>query len=229
MKIGILMTGHALPSLIERRGDYDAMFAELLDGYGFSFVRFDVVDGEFPDSPEAADGWLITGSKHGAYEDHPWIAPLEQLIRDIAASGRPLVGVCFGHQIIAQALGGKVEKFGGGWSVGRQAYRIDGKLLHMNAWHQDQVAQAPAGAHVIGQSDFCANAAMAIGDTILTIQPHPEFDADILGTIAEERGRGVVPDALLEIAKADLDKSTDRMAFAERIAAFFKATAKAEV
>lgn len=229
MKIGILMTGHALPSLIARRGDYEAMFADLLAGHGFDFLSFHVVDGDFPEGPEAADGWLITGSRHGAYEDHAWIPPLEALIRDIAASGRPLVGVCFGHQIIAQALGGKVVKYPDGWSVGRQAYTIEGELLHMNAWHQDQVVEIPAGAQVIGQSDFCANAALAIGDTILTIQPHPEFDADILGTIAEERGRGVVPEALLEQAKADLNLPTDRMDFAGRIAGFFKAAARAEV
>ena len=77
MKIGILMTGHALPSLIERRGDYDAIFAEMLAGYGFDFENFAVVDGQFPDGPTDADGWLITGSKHGAYEDLPWIPPLE--------------------------------------------------------------------------------------------------------------------------------------------------------
>lgn len=226
MKIGILMTGHALPSLIDRRGDYDAIFAEMLAGHGFAFDNYAVVDGQFPTNAEAADGWLITGSKHGAYEEHDWIPPLEALIREIAAAGRPLVGVCFGHQIIAQALGGKVVKFPGGWSVGRQAYKIEGEVLSMNAWHQDQVVEAPPGAQVIGRSDFCENAALAIGDTILTIQPHPEFDADILSAIAEERGRGVVPEALLERAKSDLDLPTDRMAFADRIARFFKAAMK---
>lgn len=229
MKIGILMTGHALPSLIERRGDYDAIFAEMLAGEGFAFENFAVVDGDFPSGPEAADGWLITGSKHGAYEDHAWIPPLEALIRDIAKAERPLVGVCFGHQIIAQALGGTVVKFPGGWSVGRQAYEIDGQSLSMHAWHQDQVIDLPPGAQVIGRSDFCANAALAIGDHILTIQPHPEFDADILSTIAEERGRGVVPEDLLAQAKADLEQPTDRMAFAARIARFFKAAQKSDL
>ncbi|MEM7073495.1 MAG: type 1 glutamine amidotransferase [Pseudomonadota bacterium] len=229
MKIGILMTGHALPSLIAQIGDYDAMFANLLAGHGFTFERYDVVDGQFPAGPDAADGWLITGSKHGAYEDHPWIPPLEALIRDIRAAGRPLVGICFGHQIIAQALGGKVVKFPGGWSVGRQAYEIEGDVLRMNAWHQDQVIEVPEGAQVIGRSDFCDNAAMTIGDTVLTIQPHPEFDTLILGTIIQERGTGVVPDDLLRQARADLDTPTDRAAFGQRIARFFLDHAKTEV
>ena len=107
---------------MDQTGDYDALFRDLLAGHGFDFVTFAVLDGEFPASVEDADAWLITGSRHGVYEDHDWIPPLEALIRKIDARRLPLVGVCFGHQIIAQALGGKVEKFKGGWSVG--AHRI---------------------------------------------------------------------------------------------------------
>lgn len=222
MKIGILMTGHALPDLIVQTGDYDAMFADMLDGHDFDFARFDVVDGQFPASPEICDGWIITGSKHGAYEAHPWIAPLEEFIRAVAATHRPLVGVCFGHQIIAQALGGKVEKFTGGWSVGRTDYQIDGETLSLNAWHQDQVVEPPEGAQVIGHSDFCQYAALTVGDSILTIQPHPEFTAHVLDTLIAKRGKGVVPDAQLQEAAAQLDTPTDSARFADRIAAHLK-------
>ena len=222
MKIGILMTGHAVPELLERTGDYDAMFARLLAGHGFTFATYNVVDEEYPEAPDACDGWLITGSKHGAYEDHPWIPPLEEFIRAVYADGRPMIGVCFGHQIIAQALGGKVIKYPGGWSVGRTEYTLDGETLALNAWHQDQVVELPQDAEVIGKSDFCANAAMVYGDRILTIQPHPEFGPDVVDDLIRLRGKGLVPDDLLEGASRGLDAPTDAARFADRMAAFFK-------
>lgn len=222
MKIGILMTGHAVPELQERTGDYDAMFARLLARHGFEFETYNVVDEQYPSAPDACDGWLITGSKHGAYEDHPWIPPLEDFIRAVYAAGRPMIGVCFGHQIIAQALGGKVIKYPGGWSVGRTEYDLDGETVALNAWHQDQVVEVPKDAKVIGKSDFCANAAMVYDDRILTIQPHPEFGPDIVEDLIRLRGKGVVPDDLLEGATARLGTPTDADRFAERMAAFFK-------
>ncbi len=114
MRIGILQTGLAPENLSPAMGDYPDMFARLLDGQGFTFQTWRVVEGEFPADVHAADGWLITGSRHGVYEDHPWIAPLEQFIRDAYAAHVPLVGICFGHQIVAQAMGGRVERFAGG-------------------------------------------------------------------------------------------------------------------
>lgn len=223
MKIGILVTGHAIPEFQEDYGgDYDAVFAHALRGHGFTFEGFNVVDNEFPSGADAADGWLITGSKHGAYEDHDWIPPLEQLIRDIYALGRPMVGICFGHQIIAQALGGTVEKWQGGWSVGHTTYDIEGAPMAVNAWHQDQVTKVPPGAKVIGRSDFCENAALVYDNRIYTVQPHPEFDARMVGQLLKTRGRGIVPDALLDDAETKLDHPIDSDKIVARMAEFLK-------
>jgi GMP synthase (glutamine-hydrolysing) len=223
MHIGILQTGRAPDALQAKLGDYPAMFERLFDGHGFTFTTWAVVDGDFPSGPEAADGWLITGSRHGAYEDHPWIPPLEDLIRRIRASGRPMVGICFGHQIIAQALGGRVEKVAGGWSVGRRHYDWEGEDLHLNAWHQDQVTRLPDGARVVARNDHCQAAALAYGDTILTVQPHPEFTAQAIDGLIRDRGPGIVPDDLLDEARRQLDRPTDSARIAGRLAAFLKA------
>jgi GMP synthase (glutamine-hydrolysing) len=225
MKIGILQTGHAPEEIQASLGDYEHMFHRLLGGHGFDFQTWNVVDNDFPEGPDAADGWLITGSKHGVYEDHPWLPPLEALIRAIHDSGKPLVGICFGHQVIAQALGGTVVKHPGGWIVGRQDYDFDGQALSLNAWHQDQVIDLPPGARVLASNPTCAYAALAYGDTILTVQPHPEFTAEAIDGLIIHRG-GAVPPELLNRARADLDKPTANAVLADRIAETFTKAAQ---
>jgi GMP synthase-like glutamine amidotransferase len=222
MKIAILQTGHLPDDLAGETSDYDRIFIDMLDGHGFGFDAYAVVDGIFPEGADAADGWLITGSRHGVYEDHPWIGPLERLIRDIHTRGLPLIGICFGHQIIAQALGGKVEKYPGGWAVGNTEYRLGEKVLALNAWHQDQVTELPEGARVLGGNAFCENAVLAYGDSIWSIQPHPEFTARFLEGLIKTRGPGVVPDARLAAAKSRLKLPDNNADIAAHMAAFFK-------
>lgn len=222
MLIGILQTGLAPDVLAPEMGDYPDMFARLLDGQGFTFRTWRVVDGEFPDTVKDADGWLITGSRHGVYEDHPWIPPLEDFIRAAYAARVPLVGICFGHQIVAQAMGGKVERYAGGWAVGATDYDFGGETIRLNAWHRDQVIEAPANATVIASNDFCANAALLYGDRALTVQAHPEFRPEFVDGLMKTRGKGVVPDDLMAKATARLDAPLNDKTMAGRIAAFFK-------
>lgn len=202
-------------------GDYANLFERLLDGQGFTFDIFSVVDGDFPDGPDICDGWLITGSKHGAYEDHPWIAPLETLIRDVYALGKPMIGVCFGHQIIAQALGGKVEKFSAGWAVGRQTYDWNGQTVALNAWHQDQVTRRPEGATPVASNAFCENAALVYGNKVFTVQAHPEFGGDVIAGLIKYRSASV-PAPLIAEAEAALDADVANAELARKMGHFFK-------
>ncbi|MFT6452945.1 MAG: GMP synthase (glutamine-hydrolyzing) [Halocynthiibacter sp.] len=223
MKIGILQCGHTPEAVAADHGDFDQMFMRLLGGHGFEFTTYNVVDMAFPAGPDAADGWLITGSRHGAYEDHAFIAPLSDLIRDIAAQKRPMVGICFGHQIIAQALGGKVEKYSGGWSIGREEYAFEGMgQISLNAWHQDQVITAPKGARTISTSPFCEHAALIYGQEIFTVQAHPELSPTIMTDyIKAKRADTIYPPEVIARAIAENAKSTDDARIATYIAEFF--------
>ncbi len=222
MKIGILMCGAFPQNLQELTGDFDVMFQSLLGGQEFTFETYSVFENQFPASVQDCDGWLISGSKFGVYDGHAWIAALEDFVREAIQVARPVVGICFGHQLVAQALGGTVEKFKGGWAIGRKIYEFGGVELPLNAWHQDQVTEIPAEAKVIGRSAFCENAMLAYGDTAFSVQAHPEYSHEFIKGLADTRGRGLVPDALLEQLEANLDLPLDQVMFAERIGQFFK-------
>lgn len=223
MRIGILKCGQSPEELRGDLGDYDTMFERLLAGRGFDFTSYHVERMEFPPDVHAAQGWLLTGSRHGVYEDHPFIPPLEEFIRTAYARHVPLVGICFGHQIIAQALGGTVTKHPGGWAVGAHDYDFGGEKVTLNAWHQDQVVVLPRDAQIVARNQFCENAALVYEDRAFTVQAHPEFDDAFIQGLIEHRGRGAVPKPLLDQARARMGTPRQSPGIADRIEAFFKA------
>ena len=231
MRIGILQCGHAPDSVQAKHGDFDVMFEALLHGHDFTYKTWDVVDNEFPLSVDDADGWLITGSKHGAYENHSFISPLSRLIKKIYAKETPMIGVCFGHQIIAQALGGKVDKFNRGWVVGRQEYTLGaGDSVALNAWHQDQVTCRPEDAEIIATNDFCKNAGLVYGRKAYTIQPHPEFSNKIMEDyLIARRFSPVYPKNLMDTAQSLTKVKIHTSTIAKDFAAFFKGNFEAKV
>ncbi len=224
MKIGLLICGHALEQVAQTHGDYAQWFKRLLGDYGFTFDTYYVVDMDFPKDVHDADGWLLSGSPHGAYEDHPFIPPLEDFIRKAYAEHIPMVGICFGHQLIAQALGGKVEKSDKGWAVGRHDYIFDDHGdIALNAWHQDQVMQVPDDAKVIASSDFCKHAGLVYDTRAYTIQPHPEFSNPVISEyITLRRNPEVYDDAMMDQALEHAKIDNDSEVLAREIADFFK-------
>ena len=187
MKIGILQADSVLEQFQPRHGDYPRMFMDLFgQAAGGAMPRFDVInalrDGPYP-SPAKCDAYVITGSRYSVYEDLPWLPGLVAFVRQALAAGRCLVGICFGHQLMAHFFGGRAER-APGWAVGVHGSRIlcneawmtpPADAVNLLSSHQDQVTQLPDGAKLIASNDFCPIAGFTWGGQVLTFQGHPEF------------------------------------------------------
>jgi GMP synthase-like glutamine amidotransferase len=204
MKIGIIECGPVPAPLQDTYISYPAMFEAQLQPllHGASFETISVVNGETLPAPDAFDAWLIPGSRHGVYDDLPWIEPLKNFIREVAQIKRPMAGVCFGHQIIAEALGGKVEKAAIGFRIGMERYETSlgdaaGSVM-MPAFHQDQIVMQPPDSDVVAQSAACAFAALRYTNApVFSVQFHPEFSraylADLIDCMSQQSAQPGLP------------------------------------
>ncbi len=230
MKIGVLAAGRPPRALQPRFGDYPAMFQTLLAGRGYAWATYDAPDGGIPDSPEACDAYIVTGAAAGVYDGDPWIADLLAFLR--AARGRAkLVGVCFGHQAMAQAFGGAAIKSPKGWGVGLHTYDVvrpagwmqtSARAVSLSASHQDQVVELPPDATVLAGSGFCPNGLVAYGNDAVSCQLHPEFAPAYSMALIEGRKGARIDAALAEAAIESLARPDDHVLVAGWIARFLE-------
>ncbi|MEZ8966011.1 type 1 glutamine amidotransferase [Vibrio breoganii] len=203
MKIGILTCGHVDSPLSDDHGQYaDMIEASLYEvNNEFTFQNYDATKGELPHHDEC-HGFIITGSVNNAYDDHPWILQLVDWIIRCEVLRRPLVGICFGHQLIARALGGTVQKSEKGWGLGSYEVKVTAQKKWMNlsvdsarllVSHQDQVTTVPRGVKVIASNEFCPNFMLVKDNHVLTVQGHPEFGVSFTEKLVEKRKHLITP------------------------------------
>ncbi|MEG0857968.1 MAG: amidotransferase [Pseudomonas sp.] len=198
LRICILETDVLRPELIGQYQGYGRMFEQLFTRQPIAaeFDVYNVMNGEYPADDQVFDAYLVTGSKADSFGDDPWIETLKAFLLARYQRGDKLLGVCFGHQLLALLLGGKSERASQGWGVGTHRYVMNAKAPWMSPQveeltllisHQDQVTRLPENATVIASSDFCPNAAYHIGDQVLCFQGHPEFIHDYSRALLELR------------------------------------------
>lgn len=223
MRIGILETDTVDKNIREQQGSYADMFQRLflsIDN-NIEFRVYQVIEGEYPENINECSAYLITGSQSSAYENILWIDQLCQYIVQLNKYKIKLIGICFGHQVIAQALGGRVEKSEKGWGVGKTIcdvwlikpwMRVPGEdvadQFSLLVTHQDQVTGLPDGAECIAGNDFCEIASFQIAEHILSFQGHPEFSVDYLMYLMNKR-RDLIGEskysAAIESMKTEVD------------------------
>jgi GMP synthase-like glutamine amidotransferase len=180
--------------LLECDAGYREMFAALLPQAAFTY--YEAHKGRLPASADECEAWLCSGSKYSAYDAHDWIAALAGFIKELKSSGTPFVGICFGHQMLAHALGGEVAKAKQGWGVGV----LDLQVLKTESWmqparpvvrlqhmHQDQVQRLPEGSVLLGRSPHCEVGMFRVGETMLGVEGHPEFTPEFAEALIRAR------------------------------------------
>lgn len=195
MRLGLLICGQVAPAAQGPGGDYPQLFASLFADHDVSWVPVDLTAGERPGSARDADGWISTGSPSSVYDELAWMPDAVSFVRDLLEAEVPYVGDCFGHQMLAVALGGTVERAEIGWRVGVQRYRVTepqpwmtppAESFRLIASHQDQVTEVPPGATVFADGPLCPVAGLAYGSAI-SFQGHPEFTPELSRLLTLDR------------------------------------------
>ena len=234
MKVAILECDDVLDKFQPQFGHYRDMIRRMFlrndvaDDGALEFHNFSCRQGQYPEYIDNYDFYITTGSKASVYDDAPWIAQLIDFVRQLDRRGKKLIGICFGHQIIAMARHGMVEKSARGWGIGVAVNRIVATPAwmretqdHLNiiVSHQDQITVLPEDALVIAESDFCPFFMVQWSDHFLSIQGHPEWNRAYAGALINER-RALFTTGQMAAGLQSLDMKPDNEQFARWILDF---------
>jgi len=220
VKVCILDNDHLDPAVADTYVSYGAMTETMFAAAGvpWQFDRFDTMLGRYPDSFDDYDAVLLTGSKADSFSNEPWVQELRRRVTALLQQRKKLLGICFGHQLIAHCLQAQVGRAPNGWGMGRMAYDWVGPTplkpgapdapINLLASHQDQVLTLPTGATLLARSDFCPIAAYAIDDHVFCVQPHPEFITAYSAYLLDKR-RDRVGEARYAVARDELSLPHD--------------------
>ena len=234
MRIGVLLTGDASSFTNNRYGNYGDLFIQLLQRPGDVWHVFDVRCNEYPQEPSSYDGFIVTGSASTAHETEPWILELERFIQQLHQNKIKTLGVCFGHQAVANALGGRSARNPTGWEVGTHRLNLaesfwnkpyasgfpnNPKILES---HQDHVVVLPPGGELLASSPNTPVQMYAVGESILCIQGHPEFHPDVVDDLVSSRmDEGTIAAEVGLAGRRSLELGHDQTAWKNLILRFF--------
>jgi hypothetical protein len=227
-RIGLLLVGHIDAGSLHVGGDYPELYAGILADKGIELTTYRCDEGQMPESINEQDGWLCSPSRLSVYDDHAWLREVEQLLRDFVAKEKPYVGICFGHQLMAQALGATVSKADYGWGIGAKHYEVvspqpwmdSSNEIVLAASHQDQVQALPNGAQLLAHADYCPIGGMTIGETAWTLQVHPEFSPKLADSLLATR-IALFGEEKAEAARQTLAEGLQQQRIASWISNFF--------
>ena len=228
MKAGLFICDHVQPKLQTQFGDYPDMFASLFPE--FEFQLYDAYNGQFPESLDECEIYMATGSSHSVYENLDWIIQLKKLIQDIYNQNKCFIGYCFGHQLIGEALGGKVEKAPNGWCVGVHEFEITKHQEWMQPFQspfnllmmcQDQIIRLPENSITLAGNAHCPIGMIQVGDKFLGIQAHPEYSKEYDQILMENRVERMEREIVKQGIKS-LEKQVDQQLIRDWVIHFVK-------
>ncbi|MBK7315081.1 glutamine amidotransferase-related protein [Candidatus Aalborgicola defluviihabitans] len=234
MKLCILDNDILEGHLHETYSSFGALFIRLFEGVGADWTMdvFNTQHGQYPASFDTYDAVLLTGSRADSFSDEPWVVELRRQVTALLQSGKKMVGVCFGHQLIALCMGAPVGRAPQGWGAGRMTYdwhrpdlphQADRTQIALLASHQDQVLELPPGATLVASSDFCPVAAFTVGDAVFCIQPHPEFEESLSAHLIDKR-RDMLGEEKYQASRASLEHGHEGEDVARMVVAFLEGT-----